>query len=331
MTSLFTFHRLITCWRRDVVATSLLAATTLIAPGAYGAAIDQVYPHRVEPSLIESLKKGPNARVYAYRQIIAMLKSDTPIDAINFSTINAHVLMYGKYNSARGAVDLELRGEITDGVFEIDFPLGRVDAVLFDWEETAARPAAIRDLKPRVRNLTFRESAGFRALYSIARNFTYQLTVDFPYNPVTKNLMPPQPDFRDVAAFVKAAEKNEHSRIMLENNATGLPAYITSGGSAHSLVAGYLLNSVKWNGRQDRWEYVYDDSLKRVKGFREIRRLLKNPQVKAFVDDGETRVKGFGGEKTGFSFTLLKDGGRRLEATLVGRRVIVKPAAKSRP
>jgi hypothetical protein len=312
------------------------AATVFIALGAPLCAAqpmpsDTVYPYRVEPSIIESIKKGPNAQVYAYRQIIAMLKSDTPMDAISYSTINAHVLMYGKYNSPRGVVDIELRGDIRDGVLEIDFPLGRVDAVLFEWEETAARPDALKSLKPRVRSLTFREVSGFRSIYSIERTLPYQLTVDIPYNPVTKNLMPPQPDFKDVAEFVKAVETNEHSKIMLANNATGLPAYITAGGETHTLVAGYLLNSVKWNGRDSRWEYAYEDELKRVKGFPEVRRLLKDPQVKAFVEDGETRVKGFGGEKTGYSFMLSKEDGRRLDATIVGRRIVVKPVVTPRP
>jgi hypothetical protein len=313
-------------------SAGILAGFLVLAAPLFASPIDEVYAHRIDPSIIESMKKGPNAQVYAYRQIIAMIKSDTPVDSINFSTVNAHVLMYGKYNSPRGAVDIELRGAINDGLLEIEFPLGRVDAVLFDWEEAYARPDAIKGLKSRVHGLTFRESAGFRAVYTLERSFPYQLTVDIPYNPVTKNLMPPQPDFRDVANFVKAMESNEHSRAMLENNSTGLPAFVTGGGQSHALVAGYLLNTITWNGRDDRWEYAYDDDLKRVRNFPEIRRLLKEPEVKAFVQDGETRVKGFGGEKTGFSFALTKEGGRRLDASLVGRRVIVKQAAvKRRP
>jgi len=292
---------------------------------------DGIFPYRVEPSIIESIKKGPNASVFAYRHVIALMKSDVAIDSINFSTINAHVLMYGKYNSPRGAVDLELRGEVRNGLLEIDFPLGRVDALLFDWEEKAVRPEALKSFKPRVRSLTFRDAAGFRAIYSIERSFPYQLTVDTPYNPVTKGLMPPQPDFKMVAGFVKNLESNPHSRDLIANNASGLPTFITSGDEVMSLVAGYLLNSVKWSERAGRWDFSYDDNLKRVRSFPEIRRLLKNPDVRAFVDGGETRVKGFGGDKTGYSFVLTKDGGKKLEATLVGRRVLVKAPVSPRP
>lgn len=304
-----------------------LAASLRAAPSGS----DEIFPYRVEPSLIESMKKGPNASVFAYRHVIALMKSDVEIDSINFSTINAHVLMYGKYNSPRGAVDLELRGEVRNGLLEIDFPLGRVDALLFDWEEKAVRPEALKNLKPKVRSLTFRDSTGFRAIYSIERSFPYQLTVDTPYNPVTKSLMPPQPDFKMVAGFVKDLESNPHSRDLIANNASGLPTFITSGDEVTSLIAGYLLNSVKWSERDGRWDFAYDENLKRVKNFPEIRRLLKNPEVKAFVDGGETRVKGFGGDKTGYSFVLTKDGGKRLEATLVGRRIVVKAPVSPRP
>lgn len=323
MIRFFRAHRSPIHLRLSAAVFCLLLGVCLRA-SAQGSTVDEIYPYRVEPSVIDSLKKGPNAEVYAYRHVIALMKSDRPIDSINFSTVNAEVFMYGKYNSPRGMVDLELRGEIRNGVFDIDFPLGRVDAVLFDWEEKAARPEPLKNFKPQMRSLVFRDTSGFRAIYAIQRDLTYDLTVDIPYNPVTKELMPPQPDFRAIAEFLKALETNKHSRDMIANNATGVPTYLGAGRENGTLVAGYLLNTVKWNERDHRWEYSYDDSVKHVRDYPEMRWLLKDPVVKSFVAKGETRVKAIGSEKTGFSFVLLSDDGKRLEASLVGRRVIVK-------
>jgi hypothetical protein len=323
MPAMPTFFDIVRLFRRSLWAAIVFFVLSLSPVFA-----DDVYPYRVEPSTIEALKKGPNAQVYVYRQVIAMMKSEVPVSQANASSATSRVLVYGKYNSPRGMVDLEIRGDIRAGMLEIDFPIGRVDAVLFEWEENAASPDELKALKPRVRNLTFRETQGFRAVYLIERNLPYQLTVDIPYNPLTKNLMPPRPAFSQVAEFVKMIESREHGRAILEGNSTGLPSFITLDQEKNALVAGYLLNAVRWYTKDDRWEYVYDEDLKDIRHFPEVKTLLKSPGVKAFVETGgETRVKAFGGEKTGFSFTLLKDGGgRRLEATLIGRRVEIKPA-----
>ena len=79
---------------RFFAAVACLLPGVCLRAAAQDSAVDQIYSYRVEPSVIDSLKKGPNAEVYAYRHVIALLKSDRPIDSVNYSTMNAEVFMY---------------------------------------------------------------------------------------------------------------------------------------------------------------------------------------------------------------------------------------------
>ncbi|MBV9080527.1 MAG: hypothetical protein JO102_05350 [Elusimicrobia bacterium] len=321
------FHR--RCRRAFFAAAIVVGAAA--AMGSRHARAEMIeseaFPYRIDPSALDVLNKGVNATIYFERQIPALFRSDKAIDAVNASTISAHILMLGKYHSPRGNCDLALHGEVKQGTVEIEFPLGRVDAALFEWEEQAARPEALKALRPVVENLSFDEAIGFHAVYSLKRDFEYQLAAEIPYNPVTKNLMPSRPSFKDTASFIKALEGDSRARVILSNNATGLPNYVRAEDAANTLSAGYLMNNIKYDRRIGRYDYTYTDELKKLKSLSEVRTLLKDPNVKAFTGGAENfRLKVTGSEKTGFSFVLTGEGDRRLEGTLIGRRVVVKGA-----
>ena len=284
------------------------------------------FPNRIDPSVLESARKGPNAEVYFNREIPVLFRSDIPVDILNLSSATASVLMIGKYHSQDGTVDLELHGRLNNGVLDMDFPLSRLDAALYEWEDVGGQPKGLKGLNANLRTLTFRDDAGFRSVYLLKKSIEYQLTVDVPYSKEKKMLMPPQPPFDRSGEFVRWLEKDARSRTILGNNSSGLPVFVSAGDDADTLAAGFLSNTIRWNFRTGHREYGYAESLDHLKRLPEIRRLLKDPQIKAFVEGTEpVAVKALGSDDGGFSFTLSKEGGRRLEATLVNKRVSVKP------
>jgi hypothetical protein len=309
-------------FRRNLLPLLVLAA---FAAGGVARAAEP-FPNRIDPSVLESAQKGPNAAVYFNREIPVLFRSDVPVDILNLSSATASVLMLGKYHSPRGTVDLEMHGRLQNGALEMDFPLSRLDAAMYEWEDVGAQPKGLKGLDANLRTLTFRDDAGFRGVYLVRKSIEYQLTVDVPYNSEKKTLMPPQPPYDRSAEFIRWLEKDVRSRAILENNTSGLPIFVSVAESTDTLAAGFLSDTIRWNMRTGRREFAYSESLNHLQRLPEIKRLLKDPQVKAFVEGTEpVAVKAIGSDDAGFSFSLSKEGGRHLEATLVNKRVSVKP------
>ena len=269
-------------------------------------------------------ERGPNAVIYFQRRVPILFRADRPVDILNLSSVTARILVLGKYHTSRATVDLEVHGTLRDGRFEIEFPLGRLDAVLLEWEQTGSAPAEFRGIDYVVRSLTFNEATGFKTIYAIRHGFDYLLTVFVPFNPVTLHVMPSIPNYGETARFVKAVEKDDRARAILAGNKTGLPSFLAAGDAVRSIVAGYLMNSARYDFMDSRWYYTYDDDLRRLMGQPEVRRLLREDEVRKFVDaGGDVRLKGNGDDRKGFLFALTDASGRRLEARLLGRKITI--------
>lgn len=287
-------------------------------------ASEDAYSYRLDPSVLSLAKMGPNATLYFNREVPVLLRADQSVDPISVSSATAGILMLGKYHSPSVSVDLELHGALQNGALEIPFPMGRLDAALFEWEELGAHPKELDGLGARLQSLTFRDNTGFRAVYSLKRKTEYQLTVDVPYKSDTQSLGEPDPSFRAAADFIRLLEKDARCRVILESNQTGLPVFVSAGDKPGSLAAGFLADTIRRDA-EDRREYAYTAPLSRVAGLPEVKRVLRDAAVKSFIAGAEdVLVKGIGSDEAGFQFTISKEGGKRLEATLTGKKVVVK-------
>ncbi len=283
------------------------------------------FPNRLEPSVLESAKLGPNASVYVRREIPVLMRSDQAVNVLNFSSATAKILMLGKYHSPNGMLDLELQGSLQAGTLEIDLPMGKLDAALYEWEELLARSKDLDNLNAHLQGLTFKDTTGFRAIYHVKRSIEFQLTLDVPYNADTQTLGGPSPSFKAAADFIRYLEKDSRSRTILESNTSGLPVFVSAGDTTGSLAAGFLADTIRFDPVSGRREFGYTGRLSRLSQLPEVKRVIKDPAVKAFIDGPEdVLIKALGSDDAGFSFTISKEGGKHIDATLLGKRVTLK-------
>ena len=94
-------------FRRIFVLGLALAGVVLVARGDGDA-----FSHRLDPSVLESAKMGPNASLYFRREIPVLIRSDQAVNILNLSSATANILMLGKYNNPGGSLDLELHGSL---------------------------------------------------------------------------------------------------------------------------------------------------------------------------------------------------------------------------
>ena len=133
--------------------------------------------------------------------------------------------------------------------------------------------------------------------------------------------------YEQLKQFVAAAESNEHGRLILENNTSGLPAFLILTGRGAASKRKYNIHhpmhDVTFSPADQQWSYTYSGELIMFARLPEIKRAQSDPAVRAFLVGATSpvRVTASGGPKTFFDCSFLREDGKFLKVRVAGKNV----------
>ena len=189
----------------------------------------------------------------------------------------------------------------------------------------ASMESLLKDLKPVTQQLTFQEGHGFHWECLLQRKFTYKFLLDVGYDTNAKKIEDVSTELRQLKQFVAAAESNEHGRLILENNTSGLPAFLilTGRGASAKYNIHHPMHDVTFTPADQQWGYAYTGELTMFARLPEIKRAQSDPAVRAFLVGATSpvRVTASGGPKTFFDCSFRGEDGKVLKVRVEGKNV----------
>ncbi len=264
----------------------LFSVAALSARPVFAHEADKKYEFIVSTGTLAKLLQGPNLVQFMRKKMPFVLKTEKEITELNMSSAASAGLLFGRYPSSRGMVDLELLAEVAKQQVEITYTPSQVDAIVYEWEETYSAPAALKGLNPSVSKLKFHQGEGLHYDALLKKKFGYLLSVDISYDENARKLADIMPELAEVKKFINAVEGDLHGRTIVENNRSGTPPLVffeklTDG--SDNIRLHHPMHDVLYDRKTKQFSYLYSDEIALVAKLPEVKRMLAVPEVKKFV------------------------------------------------
>jgi len=283
------------------------------------------YSQKLSTTDLAGLTFGPNAQSLFSRQSVVLVRMTAPSDSVYSSTSSRNGVVVGKIPCPEGMVDVLLSASIEGKQVETNMAAGRLDAMIYQWEENYAVPSALKDLAPKFKELTFREGEGLTYRCNLKGSYPYSFRFTIPYDYGSGKLDDVGPALKDVRKFVRSAERDERGNILLSNNKSGLFVFLFYRPleKGTEVRAHHPMHDLIWNSDTGLFRFSYVDAVSDVQRIPEIRRLMGEPKFRQFVEAHQgCQVKVAGSPEQGFDINVFDaEAGNRMRISVNGRKI----------
>jgi len=291
------------------------------------AASAEPYPFEVEEQVWPLLKPGPNFQTFASQKNPFQFWTKDKITAESKGSLQTEGHLVGTYIFQGVPFRLILNAGLKEGTVESVLNISRLDELLAGWLEKYEKPKVWRFKAAALDSISYEEGKGFGARWKVKSKLEYvalarmaQMKSDGAVEDVTGILG----RYQDFVNFIEADEK---SILILQNNKSGVPAYLDYEGPPEfpNFFARHPMHQIIWDERKDYLRFEFLDVLSDVQKIPEIKRILEKKEVRSFVgsDYSKVRVKDKGSDREGIEVFLFKPEEKRgLMIKLKGRKVI---------
>lgn len=284
-------------------------------------------PYQLDEDLWASLAKGNNIQSFSAKKIAFQLFTRDKITPELKGTLNTKGFLKGTYPFKGINVQLILDAVLTNGSIDTRLRCDQLDTLLVSWMNKYQIPRPWRFKTVKLEQLSFDEGKGFEARWRVKSKMEFcplaRMSVSNFKGPI-EDVTGVLDRYQD---FVEFIENDERSRIILQNNKSGIPPFLDYQGDTQYplFIARHPMHVITWDEKKDTLQFDYLDVLTDVEKIPEIKGMLGEKEVKNFVgeDHSRIRIKGQGNQKEGFEIAIFKpDEKKGLMVKLKGRKVV---------